>query len=80
MSDDVDYYNGVGYDRYDYGEYVEVDLSEVVFEEFSVRIDLDEYEQFEQFEQFKLFRKFECMRNLDDKNFRLNPTYIDYFY
>lgn len=65
-----------GGDGYYYDEYIDIEMNQVIFEEFYIRIDLDEYNE-SKGEHFKLFREFECTKYLHDNNSCLIPTYID---
>ncbi|CAB5161092.1 unnamed protein product [Rhizophagus irregularis] len=67
---------GDGDDGYYYDEYIDIEMNQVIFEEFYIRIDLDEYNE-SKGEHFKLFKEFECTKYLHDNNSCLIPTYID---
>jgi hypothetical protein len=70
MSDTYDDY----YDDND--EYIDIEMNQVIFDEFYIRIDLDEYNE-SKGEHFKLFKEFECTKYLHDNNSCLIPTYTE---
>ncbi|CAG8435464.1 9990_t:CDS:1 [Funneliformis mosseae] len=64
---------------FDEDEYVEVEMGDVIFEEFFIRVDLEEWLRINEIDNiyFKLLGNFECTRYLDDGNSRVYPTYVE---